>query len=305
MHKFEDLVWEFMYDCEIRKLTKQTLRGYRNQLLYFNKFLLSKDIIYLEDVTTQVIKMYINMQVQKGLKATYLNTGIKVLKVFYKWAVVEEYALPNNDPTIKIRFVSGDKPLIQTFNNEEVKGMMNAYKGSSFLELRNKAIMALLFDTGVRNSEICNLSIDAVKDNYLLIWGKGNKERVVPKSAYLSKALVRYERARNDYFELRPCDETRYFLSRTGKPLTVASIERVVEFAGKFAGVRPEIRCSPHTCRHYYAQSQLLNGNDMYTISRLLGHSNISITKTYIQSMRDEEVINKAIEFSPLMNLKG
>lgn len=67
---------------------------------------------------------------------------------------------------------------------------------------------------------------------------------------------------------------------------------------------RKEIRCSPHTCRHYFAQSQLRNGLDVYSLSRLLGHEDISITKRYLQGMQDENIIEMSIKTSPLMNLK-
>lgn len=74
--------------------------------------------------------------------------------------------------------------------------------------------------------------------------------------------------------------------------------------AGEGVKVRKEIRCSPHTCRHYFAQAQLRNGLDVYSLSRLLGHENINITKRYLQGLKDEEVLELGVKSSPLMNLK-
>ena len=95
----------------------------------------------------------------------------------------------------------------------------------------------------------------------------------------------------------------RLFLSRTGQPLTVEAIEKIVKIAGEKANVRSDIRCSPHTCRHYFAQSQLKNGIDVYSLSRLMGHGNIMITQRYLNSMRDDEITVRSIKTSPLMNL--
>lgn len=80
-------------------------------------------------------------------------------------------------------------------------------------------------------------------------------------------------------------------------------MERVVLECAEACKVRKTIRCSPHTCRHYFAQAQLKNGCDLYTLSRLLGHSNINITKIYLQSMDDERVLDMGVKTSPLMNL--
>ena len=85
--------------------------------------------------------------------------------------------------------------------------------------------------------------------------------------------------------------------------LTIETIERVVLEAGQSVGVREAVRISPHTCRHYYAQAQLRNGCDLYSLSKLLGHSNINITKIYLQSMNEDSFLEIAVKTSPLMNL--
>ncbi|NLK23482.1 MAG: site-specific integrase [Clostridiales bacterium] len=109
------------------------------------------------------------------------------------------------------------------------------------------------------------------------------------KEAYLSDDILHYD---------------NYFLSSRNKPLTTEAVERIVKLAGEGVKVRKEIRCSPHTCRHYFAQAQLRNGLDVYSLSRLLGHENINITKRYLQGLKDEEVLELGVKSSPLMNLK-
>lgn len=182
--------------------------------------------------------------------------------------------------------------------------MMGGYGYSNYLETRNKCIMAVLFDTGIRNLELCSLGILAVKDTVIYIKGKGRKERVVPISPMLKKIMIKYERTREEYIKDSIIRDDAYFLSYRGRRMTGEAVERVVKLCGKESKVRKEIRCSPHTCRHYFAQSQLRNGLDVYSLSRLLGHEDISITKRYLQGMQDENIIEMSIKTSPLMNLK-
>ena len=93
-------------------------------------------------------------------------------------------------------------------------------------------------------------------------------------------------------------------MSSRNKPLTTEAIQRIVKLAGQGANVRKEIRCSPHTCRHYYAQAQLKNGLDVYSLSRLLGHETVNVTKRYLEGIKDTEVLELGVKSSPLMNLK-
>jgi integrase/recombinase XerD len=164
--------------------------------------------------------------------------------------------------------------------------------------------MILLFDTGMRNSELCNLNLTDVRSTYINILGKGKKERHVPITPIINKYMIKYLRVREVYIR----DKVNYctdflLLSQKGKKLTVETIERVVLDCGDGCNVRKEIRVSPHTCRHYYAQTQLKNGCDLFTVARLLGHSKIDVTKRYLLSMQDEESLSLGAKTSPLMNL--
>lgn len=144
-----------------------------------------------------------------------------------------------------------------------------------------------------------------VRDTVILVHGKGNKERYVPISPALKKTFIKYERIKAEYIKNKLIEEDCYFYSYRDKRLTVESIERVVKETGTLAKVRKDLRCSPHTIRHYYAQFMLRQGLDVYTVSRLLGHENIMITKRYLQSLRDEEIVSMSVDTSPLMKLRS
>ena len=120
----------------------------------------------------------------------------------------------------------------------------------------------------------------------------------------MNKALIKFLRIRTHYVSDKLGYQLEYLLfSQNGRQLTVETIENVVRACGKACDVRVEIRCSPHTCRHYFAQTQLKNGCDLFTVSKLLGHTNIDITKRYLNSMNDDDFFKMAIKTSPLANL--
>lgn len=116
--------------------------------------------------------------------------------------------------------------------------------------------------------------------------------------------MIRYERVKEKYFEGKNLKYDNYILSRSGKQLTSVAVEEVIRNAGKKVGVRKDIRCSPHTLRHYSIQSNLRNGLDLYSCSKIAGHENIQITKRYLQGLETENILEMAKKSSPLMNIK-
>lgn len=196
-----------------------------------------------------------------------------------------------------------EKTVIKPFSDKEVKRMLEAFQGDDYINIRSSAVIAMLFDTGISSYELCTLTNDCIHEDSILIMGKGKKERRVDKSPYLAKILMKYERVKQFNFEFKSLIKDSYFLSRTGKHLTNSAVERIVKMAGESAKVSSEIRCSPHTCGHYFAQAQLKHGTDVYSLSRLLGHENIKITQGYLQGLHDEEVVIKLIKSIVLMNL--
>ncbi|RXM70329.1 tyrosine-type recombinase/integrase [Clostridium tetani] len=302
--KLNDILKEFVFDCEVKNYSKRTIKSYRNNnLLFFNYLKQEFKINELEEVKPIHVKKYFKFLLQKGCKPTYANGVLKTLRAFFRYCLEEEYIEEN--PCLKVKWQKEGKVIINTFTDTEIINMLNAYKFTTYLDARNKMLIAFLVDTGARNSETCTLLKEDIKDRTILLRGKGNKERQVSISPLLKKYMIRYERIREFYFKDKIVKVDNYFLSHAGRKLTPETIERVVREAGVRAGVRKDIRCSPHTIRHWYAQEQLRNGLDVYSLSRLLGHENITITKRYLQSIQDEDIIDLSVKTSPLMNVRG
>ena len=293
---------EFKLDCQLRRLAERTIKGYYNNTLNFLTYAEKHhSITEIEEIHALHIKHYIQYLLSKKLAATYINNVLKCLRAYFRFAIQEEYISSN--PTLKVNMQKEPKVLIRTFNDDEVRSLLSVFDYSTFLSARNKMVLAIAFDTGARNTEICDIKCKDIKENTILIHGKGNKERNVPISPSLRKIMLKYERMRDYYFDDKVIQHDNYLLSRTGRPLTKEALEHIFTQANQEAEVRDSIRCSPHTARHYFAQACLRNGLDVYSVSRLLGHENINITKRYLQSLEDFNIVEMAAKASPLFNL--
>lgn len=299
----KDCLEEFKVECDLRRLSSRTTKSYYNStalfLNYLDKNLQIRD---LESIRPPHIKKYIQYLLEKKLSPSYINGILKCLRAFFKYAYGEGY-IPVN-PTLKVNWQREGKVLINTFTDDEVRSLLDAFDMSTYLSARNKLILAIAFDTGARNTEICSIREEDIRDNVILIHGKGNKERHVPLTPYLKKLLIKFLRIKQFYFDDKIIPYRNLLLSRTGNPLTKEALEHIFKQAAAKATIRAEIRCSPHTARHYYAQANLRNGLDVYSLSRLLGHENINITKRYLQSLQDSSIVELAVNTSPLRNIR-
>lgn len=272
-----DLLNIYLEELELRGYSPKTIRNYR---VVLNKFMtyVGKPI---EEVTTVDIKAYILSL--KGRKGSYINNVIKRIKLLFKYLREEE--LIECDVASKIKLVREEIPHVATFEREEIKLLVNAYDNSCFLEARNRTILMLLVDCGLRANEVCNLKPTNIYDNYILIESsKNNKSRVVPLSLSVRKQLIKYEKFRRESEWL--------FTSVRNKQLTTQTIEVLTREGCLRVGIEPR---SPHKLRHTYAQNQLLSNVDIYTISKTLGHSSLNVTNMYLRGLDARKLLDKSI----------
>lgn len=292
---------EFLFHCECRKLSVKTIGNYSKQIGYLLDYLKKEHGVEdIEKVEPAHIKGFLLKMQRANRTVNYLNDLLKAFKVFFRYAHEEGYT--KTLITEKIKNAKGAKVIIRTFSEAEMKRLAQYYSGYDFLTIRNKLIILALMDTGIRLSELTSLTLEQIKGDYIIVKGKGAKERVVPKSPLLGKWLIKYLNVRESYFLYRAIPPN-LFLSKNGKALGSATIDKVIKEAGEHSDISFDVRVSAHTLRHTYAQYQLRHGLDIYTLSRLLGHENIAITQTYLNGIRDTEVLSQGQKTSPLMNL--
>ena len=274
---------EYLIEIEVRKFTPKTIRSYRNNLNLFLRFCEEEtDATDVEDLSLAVVRQFSLYMSKRGRKGSYINGLLKVAKSFIQYCYEEEYGGFNTKKNFK--WCKQDKAVIMAFKPSDVRQMLKSCRGGDYLNIRDAAILTMLFETGVRCWELCCIQKKDIHDDFIIINGKNHKQRVVPITPVLRKALLKYDTAKENYFAFKNIDDY-YFLSFHGRQLTNSAIEHVVKRHGE--GIT-DVRVSPHTCRHFYAQQQIKMGTDLYTISRLLGHENIQITQTYLNSLRRE-----------------
>ena len=296
--KISAAIREYLIEIEVRKYTPKTVRGYRNSLNLFLRFCEQEAHIQeVEEINLAVVRQFSAFMSQKGRKGSYINGLLKVSKSFIQYCDDEGYGGFNTKKNFK--WCKQDKAVIIAFKPCDVKQLLQESKGTDYIHVRDTAILTALFETGIRCWELCCIQKQDIHDDYIIIKGKNHKQRVVPITPVLRKALIKYNACAADYFTLRGTDDF-YFLSNHGRQLTNSAVENIIKRYGQ--GIEG-VRVSPHTCRHFYAQQQVKMGTDLYTISRLLGHENIQITQTYLNSLRDEDIINNTKQRSVLLSI--
>lgn len=293
-------VEDYLFDCQIRGLSPKTVKNYRNHLIRFERYVREQGIDNVKDIKPLHIKKYLKEKQDDGCTNKYCNAIYKVCNQFFNYCVENEYIIKN--PMTNIKKAREEKRIMEVFTDEEVNRLINYYDYSDYLNARNKAIIMTMFDTGIRTTELINIKNDDIQADRIKIQGKGNKERFVALSIELKRVLRRHDRIKDNYFYKKDIPEY-YFLSRTGRKLTVETIERIWKRAGKECNVRDSVRCTGHTARHYFA-TKMMSTHDIYTVSKMLGHSTVANTERYIRTLTDERLIEQGKVTSPLMSMK-
>lgn len=253
------------------------------------------------------IKKYIQERQRVGSEVNRtINNNLATLKVFFQYLVNEEFIDEKDNPMRRIKNLKEEKKVIVTFNDDEVSRIINDLREETYSNVRDKLILIMLFDTGVRVSELCTIKNVDIARRHILIHGKGSKQRLVYISNIMRKYMRKFEALRQERFKKRLQDEIEdyYFLDQSAVKLSRSRINKILKEHCDNAGVRKEVRCSPHDCRHYFAQKQLRNGIDVYSLSRLMGHFDTQITSKYLRGLEQEDILQIGRLHSPLNGLK-
>lgn len=291
-HALED----YAYHCRAKNLSAQTIRWYEHKLRLFAAWLGTQGIVDLGDIKTTTIARFIDhLRTSHGYDthrgegtsertAQTIKGYVQVIKGFLNWASRED--LVDAKVPARIDLPRVDEKVIRTLTPTMYKALWEsaASEYQVWLTHRDRAILALLLDTGIRADELCRLRADHIelRGGYLLVEGKGRKEREVgPLGEGSTAALKRYL---NRY---RPHSEVpAAFLSKFHKPLTVSGLDQLLYRLEEWAGreVFGDVRVSAHTFRHTYACQYLENGGDVYKLSRLMGHTSVQVTERYLRA---------------------
>jgi len=268
-----------------RGASPNTIASYETDLRDFLAFLEPLKVRFPDDVSRDVIRGYVESLSRRGMSSSSISRHISSLRSFYRFLMAER--LIDESPVDGIEPPKGWARLPTVLSIDEVERLLSVYeRAETPIQLRNKAILELLYATGVRVSELVSLRTDDISAElgYLRCKGKGDKERLVPIGSPALKALEEYlKRGRPHLAGSR--SQPWLFLNRNGDKLSRQAVWKMIKQAIKLAGIEKNV--SPHTLRHSFATHMLERGADLRYLQEMLGHSNISTTQIYTHISRE------------------
>ena len=261
-----------------KKLSKNTILNYKLDLDNYVNYLEDNNIKSFNKITLNDINSYLQDLNKSGLNPISIRRHITTIKEFHKYLV--KFKKVKNDVSINIDVIKISKKLPTIVQKDEMEKILDVNLSSAF-KYRDKAMLELMYGSGLRVSELVNLTIYNIdfQNDLILIEGKGNKERIIPMSKYSKEALELYLIERNKLLKKGNLDEEKLFLNNHGKGITRHGFNYILQNILKENNITSNI--TPHSLRHTFATDLLNNGADLRSIQELLGHSDITTTRIY------------------------
>ncbi|MCC8176556.1 MAG: site-specific tyrosine recombinase XerD [Bacteroidales bacterium] len=269
-------------------LSENTRESYAFDLTRLMQYLEDEGVA-LQDVTVDNLREFIGSLHDLGISATTQNRFLSSLRTFFKYLKLEGFIETN--PSSLLESVKMGDHLPQVLTVEEIDSLIEAIQPEDPNGARNRAMIETMYGCGLRVSELVNLEISRVysQDQYVVVTGKGDKQRLVPISESALNAIREYMPERNAG-PIKPGEENILFLNRLGSRLTRQMVFTIIRRLAEAAGIRKVI--SPHTLRHSFATHLLEGGANLRAIQQMLGHEYISTTEIYLHLdrsvLRDE-----------------
>jgi len=260
-----------------RNVSPYTVRNYTTDLLDFFNFLRAKEIYSLKEVDRHVLRNYLSRLLKQGFVKASIARKLSAIRSFYRYLLREGMisASPVADTSPKL-----DKRLPSFLTLKEVEKLLNTPDLSKPQGQRDRALLELLYASGLRVSELVSLNPGQIDldTGEIRVWGKGSKERVTLMGKPAINALNTYINQGRPHL-LSKRVSPALFLNRYGGKLTERSVQKMLEKYAKISGIGKRIH--PHMLRHTFATHMLDGGADLRVVQELLGHANLSSTQIY------------------------
>ena len=285
------LINDFKFYLKIeRGLSKNTVMSYSHDISSFVDFMENSNIKESpQNCSKETLQQFIFTQ-SKLIGSNSQARRVSALKSFFNFLIFENYC--QDSPADLIEAPKIGRKLPQILNTNEIEKILDGIELNKSQGQRNRAIIETLYGSGLRVSELVEITLSNIfiKENIIRVNGKGGKQRLIPLGSYSKKFIQIY------IDEIRPFekikDEDILFLNRNGKKMSRAMIFTIIRNAAKKVGIKKKI--SPHTFRHSFATHLLENGADLRTIQLLLGHESIITTEIYTHL--DNKHLKKVME---------
>jgi len=271
-----------------------TLKAYKTDLNNFQKFLVDSNFnVKIENVDYRIIRLWIVKLVNEKISNRTINRKVSSLKTFYKFLIKTNTI--KSSPLIAHSPLKQPKKIQVPFSKEEINNLLdNVYFKDNYSGILKKTIIIFFYFTGVRRIELISLKLSDVDldSSILKIYGKRNKERIIPILPKLKKAIVNYLNSKSQNVDNLKLN--LLFLTKDGKQLSEKFVYRTVNEYFKI--VSPKVKKAPHVLRHSFATHLINEGADINSVKELLGHSSLSSTQIYSHTSmeRIKEVFNNS-----------
>ena len=264
-----------------KKYSENTIKAYNNDLKKFKNFIKNKTI---NNIDENSIKDYIKYLNKENNDPKTISHNISTLRSFYKFLLIEKRIKKN--PMEYIELPKTKKSLPKTLSIEEIDKLLDINLTDAF-SFRNKAMLELMYSSGLRVSELINVKIHDIdiSNCIIRIMGKGSKERIVPLGDYAIKYIELYLKEHREKLIKRELNDY-LFLNNHGEHLTRQGFFKILKGIAKEKNIKTEF--SPHTLRHSFATHLLNGGADLRSIQEMLGHSDISTTQIYTHVSKEK-----------------
>ncbi|MCL6587207.1 MAG: site-specific tyrosine recombinase XerD [Anoxybacillus sp.] len=264
-----------------RNLAKNTIVSYERDLRKYAHYLINVEQVHSwNDVSRLHILQFLKFLKEGGNSAKTIARHIASIRSFHQFLLREK--VTDKDPTVHIETPQLERSLPKVLSTAEVEALLDAPKVNTPFGIRDKAMLELLYATGMRVSEMVNLNLSDVHltMGFVRCYGKGNKERIIPVGRIALSALKMYiEEARPKLIHPKKRATDALFLNHHGERLTRQGFWKILKKLAKEANIEKEL--TPHTFRHSFATHLLENGADLRAVQELLGHADISTTQIY------------------------
>lgn len=262
-----------------RGLSDNTSVGYSNDVRKLYDFIESENI-ELKQVTLEMLHSFVAQLHDLGISPRSQARIISGIKSFFKYLKLEGYV--EEDPSVMLETPLLGTHLPEILSVEEIDAMIDGIDLSKPDGQRNRAIIETLYGCGLRVSELINLEISKLylDEGYVVIRGKGSKERLVPISEVAQEQILLYINEQRSMQTIKRGDDNILFLNKRGGRLSRVMIFYIIKRLAELAGIRRQV--SPHTLRHSFATHLLEGGANLRAIQQMLGHESISTTEIYI-----------------------
>ncbi len=266
-----------IYLHNIRKTSGNTEMSYRRDLVKVKKYMEEQGISDVRKITSTNLNSYILYLEKNKFSAATISRNIASLKAFYHYMFKE--GMVNEDATEMLHAPKIEKKMPEILSTEEVVRLLEQPSGDSAKEIRDKAMLELLYATGIRVTELITLKLrDVNLQMGYLMCRDGGKERVIPFGTEAKSALVRYLGGTRAAM-VTDAESDYLFVNCSGQPMSRQGFWKLIKFYAKKAGIEEDI--TPHTLRHSFAAHLVENGADLRSVQEMLGHSDISTTQIY------------------------